>query len=62
MTGGGDKTICVLKEKTLETIQKIDCSKIIKDSVRLSICSLDVWENKILAGTQGSEIYELKAA
>lgn len=62
MTGGGDKTICILKYNGLTTMQKVNCEIIIKDSVKLSICSLDVWENKILVGTLGSEIYELKAA
>ena len=54
LTGGGDKMICVLNQKSLEVVTKIKCENIIKDSVHLSICALDVWENKILVGTFGS--------
>ena len=54
MTGGGDKMICVLEQKSLETVTKIKCENMIKDSVHLSICALDVCEDKILVGTLGS--------
>lgn len=61
MTGSTDKTIKVLNEKTFSVIQIIDCEGLFRDSIRPSIRALDVLGNKILVGTLGSEIYEIKA-
>lgn len=43
MTGGADKKICILNLKDLSLIKAVDCTKILKDSVKPSICSIDVW-------------------
>lgn len=61
MTGGSDKTIKILSQSDLTVLKTIHLLEIIKDSADLSIRSLDVWGNKILIGTLGSEIYEIKA-
>jgi len=54
LTGSNDDKIIILNEKTLTKIQTIDCKKVMQDSIKPSIRSLDVWGNKILVGTLGS--------
>lgn len=61
MAGGSDKTIRILSQSDLTVLKTINLLELIKDSADLSIRSLDVWGNKVLIGTLGSEIYEIKA-
>ena len=62
LTGANDEAIKIWNSESLELITTVDCKTLLKDSVCKSIRAIDVFQNQILIGTLGSEIYTINSS
>lgn len=61
LTGSSDESVKIISADSLEVVNTIECASMFTHSVQKAIRALDVWENKIIVGTLGSEIYEISS-
>lgn len=61
LTGSNDQSVSIIQSNTLTVINRIDCGKLLSSSICCSIRAVDAKDNRILIGTLGSEIFELKS-
>lgn len=59
VTGSSEEKIKIISFDKHEVVNTIDCAALFSNSFNKSIRAIDVWENKMIVGTLGSEIYEI---